>query len=113
MSLDEILFVSWDDTSKNTSDPGKELRVSKNFWKRTMGVIKPNGINSHAFKGEDVKTIYDIIDELDEKSGFTVKKQDDANPVAEIYTGGILIGRITSNHRSGYRPFDRIYRPGF
>lgn len=113
MSLDEILFVSWDDTSKNSSDPGKELRFSKKFWRRTMGVIQTSGVNSHAFKGEDVETIYDIIEELDEKSGFTVKRQDDANPVAEIYTGGILIGRITSNTRSGYRPFDRIYRSGF
>ena len=113
MSLDEILFVSWDETSKNSSDRGRELRAGKNFWKRTMGVIKPSGINSHVFKGKDVETIYDFIEELDEKSGFTVKKQDDANPVAEIYTSGILIGRITSNHRSGYRPFDRIYHPGF
>jgi len=84
MSLDEILFVSWDETSKHSSDRGRELRAGKNFWKRTMGLIQPNGINSHAFKGDDVKLIYELIDELDEKSGFTVKKQDDANPVAEI-----------------------------
>ena len=113
MSLDEILFVSWDKTSKHSSDRGRELRAGKNFWKRTMGVIKPSGINSHVFKGKDVETIYDIIEELDEKSGFTVKKQDDANPVAEIYTGGILIGKITSNCRSGYRPFERRYVSGF
>jgi len=113
MSLDEILFVSWDDTSKNSSDRGRELRFSKNFWRRTMGIIQTSGVNGHTFKGEDVKTIYDIIEELDEKSGFTVKKQDDLNPIAEIYTGGILIGKITSSNRSGYRPFDRIYRPGF
>ncbi len=113
MSLDEILFVSWDETSKNTSDRGKELRFSKKFWRRTMGIIQTSGINSHVFKGDDVETIYDIIDELDEKAGFTVKRQDDVNPVAEIYTGGVLVGRITSNSRSGYRPFERIYRPGF
>jgi len=113
MSLDELLFVSWDDTFKHTSDRGRELRISKKFWKQTMGLIKPSGINSHVFKGKDVETIYEIIEELDEKSGFTVKKQDDLNPIAEIYTGRILIGRITSNNRSGYRPFDRIYRPGF
>jgi hypothetical protein len=113
MSLDEILFVSWDETSKHSSDRGRELRAGKNFWKRTMGVIKPSGINSHVFKGKDVETIYDIIEELYETSGVTVKKQDDANPVAEIYTGGILIGRITSNCRSEYRPFNRLYRPGF
>ena len=113
MSLDEILFVSWDETSKHSSDRGRELRAGKNFWKRTMGVIQTSGINSHTFRGKDVETIYDIINELDESSGYLVKKQDDANPVAEIYTGGILIGRITSNCRSGYRPFNRLYRPGF
>ena len=113
MSLDEILFVSWDETSKHSSDRGRELRAGKNFWKRTMGVIKPSGINSHVFKGKDVETIYEIIEELDESPGYVVKTQDDVNPVAEIYSGRILIGRITSNHRSGYRPFDRIYRPGF
>jgi len=113
MSLDEILYVSWDETSKNTSDRGRELRIAKKFWRRSMGIISCSGINSHVFKGKDVETIYDIIDELDEKSGFTVKRQDDVNPVAEIYTGGILMGKITSNQRSGYRPFERIYRPGF
>jgi len=113
MSLDELLSVSWDETSKNTSDRGRELRIAKKFWRRTLGLIQTSGINSHTFKGEDVETLYELIEELDEKSGFTVKKQDDVNPVAEIYTGGILIGRITSNCRSGYRPFERIYRPGF
>jgi len=113
MSLEEILFVSWDETSRNASDCGRQLRIVRNFWKKTMGLIQPNGINSHAFKDDDVKLIYELIDELDEKSGFTVKKQDDANPVAEIYTGGILIGKITSNCRSGYRPFERRYHPGF
>ena len=56
MSLDEILFVSWDETSKNTSDRGKELRFSKKFWRRTIGIIQTSGINSHVFKGDDCLT---------------------------------------------------------
>lgn len=113
MSLEEILFVSWDETSRHTFDRGRELRIAKKFWRRTLGLIQNSGINSHVFRNEDVEIIYELIDELDEKSGYIVKRQDDVNPVAEIYTGGILIGRITNNCRSGYRPFDRIYRPGF
>ncbi len=113
MSLDEILFVSWEDTSRNISDRGRELRFARKFWKNMMGLIKISGIHSHAFKGKEVEVLYELIEDLSEESGFTVKQQDDVNPVAEIYTGGILLGRITSNHRSGYKPFERVYRPGF
>jgi len=113
MSLEEILFISWDETSRNASDCGRQLRIVRNFWKKTMGLIQPNGINSHAFKGDDVKLIYELIDELSESAGFTVRTQEHVNPLAEIHSGRIMFGKISSNMRSGYRPFEQRYHPGF
>ena len=100
MSLEDYINISFDDTLSKAY-PGRQLRIAKKFWLEYFGLRKLNGVHNHTIR-EDLDEFHDYITELDESSSYIVKKQDEKNPAACIWRGGVLIGKIWDSRRRGY-----------
>jgi len=101
MNLEDYINISFDDTL-NRAHKGRQLRIAKNFWLDYFGLRKLNGVHNHTIH-EDLDEFHEYINELDESSSYIVIKQDEKNPAACIWRGGVLIGKIWDSRRRGYK----------
>jgi len=97
----DFINISFEDTGK-TSYRGKHLTAAKNFWKKYFGLNKLTGIHNHTIY-EDLNEFYEYIEDLAKNSSLVVRMQEEVNPAAKIYQGGILIGSITDSRRRGFK----------
>jgi hypothetical protein len=97
----EFINISFEDTGR-TSYRGKHLAAAKNFWKNYFGLNKLTGTHNHTIY-EDLNEFHEYINDLAENSSLVVRRQDDLNPAAKLYQGGILIGSITDSRRRGFK----------
>ncbi|GEM_PF-3163312 len=100
----DYISINFGDTGK-TSYRGKHFRIAGNFWKNYFGLSKLTGPQSHVIY-EDLDELHEYIKDLDENSSYVVRRQEEVNPAAEIYSGAVLIGRIQDSRRIGFKPLN-------